>query len=192
MESPVKIIEPESPRRLKLTWRNALKLVVGIALVAFVIWVWPERSIDMAKVHPELRALQFPLRKVDVGFYLDGGSIGMKLEDASGKTLAFNLPCDSPAGRHRELRIGSMEPSNDRSTLVQSPKETMRHLQRLADDHAPLNADKVLALLEWRTAPRDCLRFVGWVLLKHFDGVGVWRNSVPEVTAVHSPENPPK
>ncbi len=191
MESPVKISEPESPQRSKLTWRNALKLLVGIALVAFVIWVWPESSIDLAKVHPELRALQFPLRKVEIGFYLDGGSIGMRLEDAAGKTLAFNRPYDSFAGKHRELRIGSMEPSNERSTVVPSPKETARYLQRLADDHAPLNADKVVALLSWRTAPRDCLRFVGWVLLNHVDGVGIWRSSVPE-NSDPPPENPPK
>lgn len=126
----------------------------------------------MAKVHPELRALQFPLKRVDIASYLDGGSVGMRLVDATGKTLEFNLPCTPYPGFLQALRIGSMEPYIERSTVVPSPKETERYLQRLADDHAPLNVDKVAALIDWRAAPRDCLRFVGWVLLNRFDGVG--------------------
>jgi hypothetical protein len=187
MESPVKVVEPEPPRRSKLTWQNALKLVAGIALVAFVVWVWPESPIDMTKVHPELRTLQFPLKQVEIGSYLDGGSVGMRLVDATGKKLEFNLPCTPPLGTLQALRFGSMEPSPERSTVVQSPKETERYLQRLADEHAPLNVNKVAALLSWRTAPRDCLRFVGWVLLNHFDDYGVWRATAPNDPMVKPP-----
>ena len=188
MESAVKIIEPEPPRRSKITCRNALKLLAGISLVAFVFWVWPEPPIDMAKVHSELRALQFPLKRFDIGSYLDGGSVGMRLVDATGKTLEFNLPCAPPLGSLQALRIGSMEPSTERSTVVSSPKETERYLQRLADEHAPLNVDKVVALLSWRTAPRDCLRFGGWLLLNHFDGFGISRATNPVDSVASSPE----
>ena len=142
----------------------------------------------MAKVHPELRALQFPLKQVEIGSYLDGGSVGMRLVDATGKKLEFNLPCAPPLGSLQALRIGSMDPSNGQSTAVPSPKETERYLQQLADEHAALNVDKVVALLSWRTAPRDCLRFTGWMLLNYFDGYGISRATVPGDLVVGPPE----
>jgi hypothetical protein len=156
-----------------------VKVVAGVALSLLVVWLWPEPPIDMTKVHTKLRELQFPLRRVTIDSYLDGGSIGVRLEDAAGKVLMYAIPCDAAAGKHKELRVGAMYVGKVETQPVESPQETMRYLQRLADDNAPLNVNKVIALLDWRTAPRDCLRFVGWVLLNHFDGVGP-RSSVSE------------
>lgn len=149
-----------------------MKVVACVALSLLVVWFWPDSPIDMTKVHPELRDLKLPLRKAAIEYYLDGGSIGVRLEDASGKVLAYAIPCDSPAGKYKELRVGAMYVGKAETQPVESPQESMRYLQRLADDNAPLNVNKVAALFGWRAAPRDCLRLVGWALLNHFDGVG--------------------
>ena len=165
------------PQRL---WRRRwfLRVAKFIALVVgllFIAWVWPDRPIRMAEVHPALRELQFPLRKVAVAFYLDGGSIGVRIEDANGRVLMYALPGETWRERYNELLLGAMHKRNGETRRVESPRETMRYLQRLVDESAPVNVDKVVALAEWRKSPRDYLRLIGWILLNRFDGVGIWR-----------------
>ena len=95
-------------------------------------------------------------------YYLDGGSIGLKVIDATGVTNLFALPV-SYVGDERyyhHFAAGTLWMSRtNQQSLIPLDKSTKQYVCYLIESKSVQNAESVLSLLYLRGAPRDYLSY---------------------------------
>lgn len=183
MQSQPTSIQPESPSRSRRIWRNGLILLVGIALLALPVWLWRDPAMDMTNVHPLVSELELPLRAVEVGQYMDGGTIGGYLIDRRGRVLHFRTPWQSG---YTELLIAREDSCREPYIIshanipVVSCAETSAFIQHLLDTHGfPLpDAQVAYCLWNWRRSRKDEVRkrFYEELWVKPREAWGAWRS----------------
>ncbi|RIK75194.1 MAG: hypothetical protein DCC68_21635 [Planctomycetota bacterium] len=62
-------------------------MAVVVLAAGIVAWFWPNAGYDPDRVHPVLRELREPFREVQAGYYLDGGSVSVRVVDATGREV---------------------------------------------------------------------------------------------------------
>jgi hypothetical protein len=138
--------------------------LVLVALGAGV-WNWTP-SIDLEKVDREILELKRPLVQASVEHFLDGGSVGLTLTDAAGKTLECALPVDNqsvPTSWPRVI-VGTtwVDPRSLQASSgvreVENPEATKAYLLKLVDEDSCDQNERLLMLAEMRGAPRDMIR----------------------------------
>jgi hypothetical protein len=134
--------------------------IISIAIVCIIAtllcWVYrPYARPDMAKVHPRLTALIEPYQKVDVGYFMDGGSIAIDITDAEGNDLQVAVPARElyESIYFDTLYVGT----NSSVTQIDSPQHTALRLQEIIEDH---KGSDELPLVKWRDRDRDYIRIV--------------------------------
>ena len=112
--------------------------IISLALVGIfatlLCWVYrPYARPDMAKVHPRLTALIAPYQKVDVRYFMDGGSISIDITDAEGNDLQVAVPARElyESIYFDALYVGT----NSSVTQIDSPQHTALRLQEIIEDH---------------------------------------------------------
>ncbi|HEX2749554.1 MAG TPA: hypothetical protein VHM91_16210, partial [Verrucomicrobiales bacterium] len=97
-------------------WRGWI--VVVALLAAGVGWIFrPYFHADESLIDPRLRALKKPFQSVELTVFFDGGSSGVFITDAAGKTESFFIPCDEPHPKvylmaSSETRVGEVPATN--------------------------------------------------------------------------------
>lgn len=115
----------------------------------------------MSRVHPSVRELERPYQSVWTDFYLDGGSIGIRIVDRNSRTveLVFPVSIDSPRPlRYGRLFVGSVSPDDTNKLEVAHPEDTKRMLVEIVERYAPANQSRDVTLIELRGAPKDYVR----------------------------------
>ena len=133
-------------------------IILGL-LVALIFLGLRVPRYNPAGVHPDLLALKEPFRSVKAGYYFDGGSIGVEIQDAEGKDLRLALPVDH---RYSRLFFGKTHLSERGAVAVEVPlsEDSKRFIAEIIDTHAERGWDRNWALFYFRKAPVD--RFRVW------------------------------
>src|SRR5260221_9101537 len=115
--------------------RNLLIGAVVIVLGVTVWFFWSGGMFSMSRVDPSVRKLQEPFQLVWTDFWLDGGSVGIRIVDRDSRTVEFTLPVfiDSPRPpRYDRLFVGDVHFSTN-VVEVPHPEETKRMLADIVD-----------------------------------------------------------
>lgn len=116
----------------ELTLRRKFLCAATVLILAAAIWfVWPRGYYRLSRVHTSLRQLQTPYRTVWTSFYLDGGSVAIRIVDRDGRSVEFLSPVfiDSPRPpRYERLFYGSISLSSTNLVEIPQPKDTERML----------------------------------------------------------------
>jgi hypothetical protein len=136
-------------------------------VVAFATWLhWPPPAPDPTLVEPRLIALREPFRSVQSFYYMDGGTIGIRIIDANGHTEEFTSPSHLGSDEsHQRIFIGGIYDRHSWTAEVDHPNETRAALVRIlwryrrpVDRRRDAQLDENIADLSKRTS--DFLRFV--------------------------------
>lgn len=150
-----------------LPMRRALQVVLAITVggLALLFWPWPPYS--RSKVDPSLQALVTPYRSVVTEYYLDGGSVGIRITDRNGTAMEFALPVSAGKSRRYErVLVGVMHARDVGKSPVpaENGRDTKNMLIRVVERYSSGDVDSMAALLALRGAPRDYVRvyFNSW------------------------------
>ncbi len=127
---------------------------------------------DLARVHPSIRNLQQPYQSVTAGYYLDGGSVGMKIIDANGQKLELAIPIyDGPGDprTYHRLYLGAQYSTRTNAVEVPFTEDTKRYLADVIGRYAA-GPDRDCALIALRGLPRDYVDVYGRALLNKVSG----------------------
>jgi hypothetical protein len=137
-------------------------LVSALLVLCGIAWLfrpWP--PYDNEKVHSSLRALHEPFRSVVTEYYLDGGSVGVRITDRDGQVLECALPVE-PSGppRYERVFIGAMWINEKGKSPIEvvEPAETRKMLIRVIDKYSPKDMNSCAALMNLRGLLRDLAR----------------------------------
>jgi hypothetical protein len=123
----------------------------------------PSPGYDAAKLDPRFQKIHYPIRKVEVERYLDGGSVGISITDASGeKILSVISAGDNGAGIHREVHVDALNEKAPEAKRAAHPGDNINFLIQIMEQSAVPSDDRAVALLELRGYARDHLR--AWFL----------------------------
>lgn len=136
-------------------------------LSVFVIFRVP--GYNRAGVLPELLSLQTPMTLVKAHNYFDGGSIGVEITDAAGRSMLLALPCQKAGGpppdgakrNYSRLFVGSLHISKPGGVLVECSEDSKRFIAELIDRHGQPGWDRNFVLFYLRHQPVDRWR-VWW------------------------------
>ena len=150
--------------------RSFRRCLIGVIAVGLLALLFPLPRFAPDGVDPRVAGMRRPFKQVVVGYYLDGGSIGIQVVDRAGLPNSFSLPVEK-SGDHiyKTLVAGTMwVTKTNLFPAVELDKKTWSYLCRIIELQTQPDANGTLALLYLRGAPRDYLRW-GWrVLLTKF------------------------
>lgn len=129
--------------------------VVGVVCLGLLLLL--PKNYDRSQVLPAVRDLPRPFQKVVVEWYLDGGSIGLEITDAAGRTTWFALPVDSGPGKSRQyprLFVGARSAKHSNAVEVAFSPETRRYLGEILQEDAS-GPYRDVALIALRGSFRD-------------------------------------
>ena len=144
--------------------RNKVRLVVVVlAVVVAALTAYTLRepcSYDPAKVHPDLRSLKEPYRKVSIDYYVaEEGAIGIAVTDAIGVEKKFLLPAPAAGSwRYDQVLAGVQFVKQAGGVPVPEPDPTRRMLTDIVVRYGDGGPDADMALLALRGHPVDRLR----------------------------------
>jgi hypothetical protein len=108
------------------------KFAIAIASVAIlVLLVWCSSSDNLSRVHPSVGSLREPFKRVNVDYYLDGGSVGIDITDRDGVRIQLAIPIDDGPGDTRtyhRLYVGTLYYKQTNATELPFTKDTKRFL----------------------------------------------------------------
>jgi hypothetical protein len=127
-----------------------------VLLLAGIAWFFrPYEKPDLEQVEPRLLALSEPYQSVELGYFMDGGSIGIHIKDANGKVELFALPqkMGGPAG-YPEVFVGAIHVNDAGATPVANSSETKKALLVLLDRYrnGDPDQDEIIHCLSGRTS----------------------------------------
>jgi hypothetical protein len=137
-------------------------IIAGLAFIYLFValWFWPSPAPDRKKVDPALLALVPPFSKFQTSYYMDGGSIGIRLVDSRGRAQSFALPVDSDHSYPR-LFVGAPHVSEPGTVEIPFNTDTRRLLISWMEEHRNPADSSDLALLYLRGNLRDYVRLGG-------------------------------
>lgn len=138
----------------------AVAVVGGVCLGLLLLL---PKNYDRSQVLPAVRDLPRPFQKVVVEWYLDGGSIGLEITDASGHITWLALPISSGPGNSQQyprLFVGAMSAKDSNAVEVDFSPETRRYLGQILQKDAS-GADRDVSLISLRGSFRDYVEVFG-------------------------------
>jgi hypothetical protein len=150
--------------------KRKIKIVLGFLLVFFLIFLFrPYERVNYKMVDQRLRALEEPLKSVNICCFGDGGSIGFEIVDREGKTLAFCLPSplDDPSLTYNNLFVGSLYYTESGASEVLNGHHTKLRLAEMLRSHPGFDATRDLIVYHLSGRYRDLLRFLSRYYVFH-------------------------
>ncbi len=142
-------------------WRRFLWLFAAALSVGLIaILCWPGAPYEWNKVDALVRNAPRTYRSASVESFLDGGSIGIFIVDATGAELNLVLPVTHRAGQCSYERLARPVKKYSIKGMPLSI-DTRNYLIRVMEQHRGTDGDGHLALLQLRGWPKDYLRFGG-------------------------------
>jgi hypothetical protein len=133
----------------------------GLLIAIGVAWIYrPYEKPKLDKVHPRVRDLQEPLRTLQVGYYLDGGSISLHIVDAGGTNLNISIPAWGDGKEYGEVYFDTLYHKPDAAGMkVESPSQTALRLLELLRQQRPYDDMTDLGIAKLSGRSRDDIRF---------------------------------
>jgi len=134
-------VEPSKPGKRRW-WIIGSTLILVALGAGWWNMRWP--SYDESRVHPKLRGLVQPLRAFRVGYYTDGGTIGMSGEDQTGREFKVILPNQMGKEQGYNLIVvgcGFNEAFSGEFPQERLDQDTRRMLARFIRDYEKLDPD---------------------------------------------------
>jgi hypothetical protein len=101
-----------------------------------------------------------PFTTCRTDYYLDGGSIGIRLVDSKGQAEEFALPVSGTYWHtYPKLFVGAMYAGQPGAVEIPFSKDTRRMLVSWIEAYHGPGDNSGLALLDLRGSPLDCARF---------------------------------
>jgi hypothetical protein len=140
---------------------QSIAIFTGLLIAMGVAWIYrPYEKPNMDKVHPRVRDLKEPLLTLQVGFYLDGGSISLRIVDAGGTKLNIAMPVWGDGKEYGEVYFDTLYHKPDAMGMkVESPSQTVLRLQELLRQQRPYDHMTDLGLAKLSGRSRDDIRF---------------------------------
>ncbi|MBL9174383.1 MAG: hypothetical protein JNL10_12665 [Verrucomicrobiales bacterium] len=142
--------------------RNKIAITVFVAM-GLGLLLWRPSAYDRAQVLPAVRDLPRPFQKVSAEWYLDGGSIGLEITDATGQITKLAIPVGSEPGdsrRYHRLFLGALYAKHSNAVEVAFSRDTRRYLTEILQKEAS-GADRDMALICLRGSFRDYFEVFG-------------------------------
>jgi len=129
--------------------------LVVIPVLAF--WFFrPAPGYDIQRVDSKLRALQRPYQSVKTEYYMDGGSIGIKIIDRDGRMEQFAIPSHLGApDRYTKVFVGAMHDRTQGAVEIIKPEHTKRMLICILQNYPNRTAWDNFTLMVLRRRPVD-------------------------------------
>jgi hypothetical protein len=110
--------------------RRGLAALCVIFLVASILIFRPADSPNARAISMSLSELREPYQSVETSYFLDGGSVGIRIVDAGGREARFCVRADLGDGKQRYERLyhGALHYSDAAATEVAKPTETIMRL----------------------------------------------------------------
>ena len=144
--------------------RKRLYILLAVVVVASVACFFrPYPTPDEKKVHPTLFSLKKPYSGVTMGYFMDGGSIGVTVLDHGGQT--FNACLPNPLGEEQAYRgrlfLGARHYRSPGAEEDLKYPDTRWELIKILSEHGDNTwvSDTAIAMLSGRW--KDWLR-IGW------------------------------
>ena len=134
-----------------------MRKYLAIAACVFVMAVtgvlcWPTGNYDITKVHPKLSSLSMPCRYVASYYYLDGGSLGIRIVDGNDRVVEMTLPVSSDGiEKYPRLFLGATYIDKPGAVEVDFTEDTRRMLCEILEN----SRDCGVALIALRGLPKD-------------------------------------
>ncbi len=151
----------------KRPWPCVFGAVVALLIFALAM----EPPVDLSRVHPRLVALKQPYRSVETSYYLDGGSIGVRITDADGRTVECVMPVSTNRNDpYPAVWLGTATPGHSLTNGVplSDPRESQKFLLQAVANSRPVTGEDVIAMIQARGWPRDYARALIFALRRHF------------------------
>jgi hypothetical protein len=140
--------------------------MIGTVLAASAILAivfGPPRRVSIDRVHPAFRSIKSPFRAVVADYYLDGGSLGIRIIGNDGATNDFALPVNSSRDepRYGTLFVGTLyQPLTNRDGGFPLDLASKQWLSRVVEEEAPRDGSRAIVLFSLRGSPKDHLRIL--------------------------------
>ena len=139
--------------------RRPLLITVAVLLLGVIAALcWPSPGYSRSKVDSRLTALREPFRSVVIDYYLDGGSVGIRIADHDGQVREYALPVsDTNPRRYDKVFIGAMHlrDQGKAPTEMKNCADTKNMLIQIVSRYSPRDSNKLAALCALRGLPRD-------------------------------------
>ena len=106
-------------------------VTLGVIVLVLLIWIFrPYSSPDSSSVSKYLSELEEPFQRVDAAYYLDGGSVDIRIVDARGRETDFCLRAALGDGerRYERLYYGALHYTEEPSSEIPQPSDTILRL----------------------------------------------------------------
>jgi hypothetical protein len=159
-------------------WSRAMKrqykvmLVVGAVVVVGVLFLAFQNgpTYDPARVHPRLRDLREPYQSIRACFFLDGGSIGIKIVDRDGHREDFAIRAHlGDKDSYTRVFVGALHDQSPDAVEISDPEHTRRMLTRIIADRPDRSAYDDADVLLLRRYPKDYIRVLWHRWCGHYD-----------------------
>lgn len=135
-----------------------------------VAWFWPNAGYDMDRVHPVLRELREPFRDVRARYFLDGGSVCVRVVDATGRDVSVVFPVEwherDDGISYEKMFVGDINDPN--RVEVPFTQDSMNRAIEIVDEfpisYTAQGFEHASTLGGCRQYPRDFMRLV-WLRL---------------------------
>jgi len=106
-------------------------ITFGVISALALLWIFrPYATPDPDAVSKHLSELQEPFQSVDTAYFLDGGSVGIRVVDAQGERADFCLRAAMGDGdrKYERLYFGALHYTDEPSAEILQPSETILRL----------------------------------------------------------------
>ncbi len=147
---------------MKLRHKTAIVVVGLIVLLALAASLFiafqPDPRYDRQKVHPRLLSLQQPYKTVRTYYFMDGGSIGIKIIDRDGREERFAvLALMGEPNPYTRVLVGGLHRRVPGAVELQDPENTRRMLICILSDYPNRKASDDANLARLRGYTKDSI-----------------------------------
>lgn len=124
-------------------------ITLGVLLALALLWIFrPYASPDPYAVSKHLSELQEPFQRVDTAYFMEGGSLGIRIVDARGQEAAFCLRAAMGDGdrRYERLYYGALHYTDDQSSEISQPPHTILRLLEIVRAAEGVSRDRDVAV----------------------------------------------
>jgi hypothetical protein len=142
-------------------FRLASSPLAALIVATLVLPSCSAPSPSPMRVEPRLTSLVAPIQSDRSCLYLDGGSIGIAVTDARGRTECFALPShlgDPDRGEYLQAYVGALDDRGPGAVPVQHPHDTKLALVAVLRAASPRTLEDDINLAALTRAPRDIAR----------------------------------
>ena len=136
-------------------------LVMGVFFLVVLTWIFrPYSSPNSEDVYLKLSELEEPFQTIERAYYLDGGSVGVRIVDSRGEEAIFSLRAELEGRErlYRRLYSGALHHTDASATEIPFSSDTVARLLEILRDSKEIEHDRDIAIASVSGRWRDYSR----------------------------------